>query len=285
MATSTTTTLKLDYGRSDFNVGQRFVTSLVYDLPVGRGKQFANQVNPVVNAVIGGWETSAIATFQQGFPMSIQCYDYDVASNNPSDFIGGLLDIATGFGINRCDQVGDPKKLKWTHSSARLCRESGSLRRTPRLGRLGPRRATLSPRQALKTSSSASTRTPTSPSAPSSSFALKPSTSSIIRSSTRIQLDFGGGEVAVNRSPGIPGNVGTHYSRGIQADPPNQRQVHLLAAMSSTPQPGPPKPLKAMADPLIFPVCWRPCALLPYLLSLSILDLHPLPLLCELQSR
>ncbi len=67
-----------DYGRSDFNVGQRFVTSLVYDLPVGRGKQFANQVNPVVNAVIGGWETTAIATFQQGFPTSIQCYDYDV---------------------------------------------------------------------------------------------------------------------------------------------------------------------------------------------------------------
>ena len=32
-----------DYGRSDFNVGQRFVTSLVYDLPVGRGKQFANR--------------------------------------------------------------------------------------------------------------------------------------------------------------------------------------------------------------------------------------------------
>ena len=108
----------LDYGRSDFNVGQRFVTSLVYDLPVGRGKQFANQVNPVVNAVIGGWETSAIATFQQGFPVTIQCYDYGVASNNPTYYISGLLDIATGDGINRCDQLGDPKKLKWTHSSA-----------------------------------------------------------------------------------------------------------------------------------------------------------------------
>ena len=33
--------------------------------------------------------------------------------------MGGLLDIATGFGINRCDQVGDPKKLKWT--SQRRC--------------------------------------------------------------------------------------------------------------------------------------------------------------------
>jgi hypothetical protein len=102
-----------DYGRSDFNVGQRFVTSLVYDLPVGRGKQFANQVNPIVNDVIGGWETTGIATFQQGFPTSIQCYDYDFATG-----VGGLLDIGTGFGINRCNQAGDPKKLKWTLKSA-----------------------------------------------------------------------------------------------------------------------------------------------------------------------
>ena len=104
---------ELDYGRSDFNVGQRFVTSLVYDLPVGRGKQFASQVNPVVNAVIGGWETTGIATFQQGFPTTIQCYDYDPASG-----VGGLLDIGTGFGINRCNHAGDPKKLKWTLKSS-----------------------------------------------------------------------------------------------------------------------------------------------------------------------
>ncbi len=109
---------QLDYGRSDFNVGQRFVTSFVYDLPVGRGKRFANQVNPVVNALIGGWESTGIVTFQQGFPTSIQCYDYGVASNNPTYYISGLLDIATGDGINRCDQVGDAKTLKWTHNSA-----------------------------------------------------------------------------------------------------------------------------------------------------------------------
>ena len=84
----------------------------------GRPRQAICQsgINPVVNAVIGGWETSAIATFQQGFPMSIQCYDYDVA-RTIRRLYGGLLDIATGFGINRCDQVGDPKKLKWTHNA------------------------------------------------------------------------------------------------------------------------------------------------------------------------
>ncbi|MGC2638203.1 MAG: TonB-dependent receptor plug domain-containing protein, partial [Acidobacteriaceae bacterium] len=100
-----------DYGRSDFNAGQRFVTSFVYELPVGRGKQFAGGANHAVNAVIGGWETTGIVTFQQGFPMSINCYDYDGASG-----VGGLLDIATGFGSNRCDQASAdaPKKIQFT---------------------------------------------------------------------------------------------------------------------------------------------------------------------------
>jgi len=101
---------ELDYGRSDFDVGQRFVTSFVYALPVGRGKQIASHANPFVNAVIGGWEGTGIVTFQQGFSMSINCYDYDGASG-----VGGLLDIATGFGSNRCNQIGSdaPKKMKF----------------------------------------------------------------------------------------------------------------------------------------------------------------------------
>ena len=34
---------KLDYGRSDFNVPLRFVSSYIYDLPFGRGKKFAKR--------------------------------------------------------------------------------------------------------------------------------------------------------------------------------------------------------------------------------------------------
>jgi hypothetical protein len=75
----------LDYGRSDFNVGQRFVTSFVYNLPFGRGKKFANGVNRGVDVAIGGWEATGIVTLQQGFPMTIQANDN-----------GGLLDSQGG---------------------------------------------------------------------------------------------------------------------------------------------------------------------------------------------
>jgi len=66
---------ELDYGPSDYDVDQRFVASYVYQLPVGRGKRIANGVNRAADLVIGGWETTGIATFQAGFPYSITAND------------------------------------------------------------------------------------------------------------------------------------------------------------------------------------------------------------------
>jgi hypothetical protein len=65
----------LDFARSDFDVGQRFVLSYVYELPVGRGKKFGSQMNRVADAAVGGWQWTGIATFQQGFPFSVQAND------------------------------------------------------------------------------------------------------------------------------------------------------------------------------------------------------------------
>ena len=41
--------------------------------------------------------------------MSINAYDYDFATG-----VGGLMDIATGFGSNRANQAGNPKNFKFT---------------------------------------------------------------------------------------------------------------------------------------------------------------------------
>jgi hypothetical protein len=65
----------LDYGPSDFDVDQRFVASYVYDLPFGRGQKFGTSVNRAMDLLIGGWETTGIATFQTGFPFSIAAND------------------------------------------------------------------------------------------------------------------------------------------------------------------------------------------------------------------
>ena len=81
-----------DYGPSDFNVGQRFVTSFVYQLPVGRGKRVMADASKPVDLLVGGWQLTGVVTFQQGFPMSIIGGDTT-----------GLLDT---FGLNRANKVG-----------------------------------------------------------------------------------------------------------------------------------------------------------------------------------
>jgi hypothetical protein len=43
----------------------------VYDLPVGHGRHFLGDSNPVVDAVLGGWQVSAISTAQAGTPFNL----------------------------------------------------------------------------------------------------------------------------------------------------------------------------------------------------------------------
>jgi hypothetical protein len=60
---------KLDRGRSCNDARQRLVVSYIWELPVGKGKQFLNR-GGVINALLGGWEVSGIASFQSGFPFT-----------------------------------------------------------------------------------------------------------------------------------------------------------------------------------------------------------------------
>ena len=43
-----------EYSTASWDVRHRFVTSFNYDLPFGRGKQLGANMNPVVNAILGG---------------------------------------------------------------------------------------------------------------------------------------------------------------------------------------------------------------------------------------
>lgn len=83
---------RLDYGPSDFSVKHRFVNSVVYQLPVGRGKRFLGGMNRAEDAAIGGWQLSAITTFQTGFPFA-------VLANDPGAY--------ESFGM-RANEVGSP---------------------------------------------------------------------------------------------------------------------------------------------------------------------------------
>jgi len=60
----------MDYGRSDFDVNHRFVNSVIYQLPFGRGKSHLSGASKLAELAVGGWQVSAVTTFQKGFPFS-----------------------------------------------------------------------------------------------------------------------------------------------------------------------------------------------------------------------
>ncbi|HLK49161.1 MAG TPA: carboxypeptidase-like regulatory domain-containing protein [Bryobacteraceae bacterium] len=59
---------KCEKGPSAFNTPARLVASVLYDLPLGKGKSFVNR-GGAVNQLIGGWQTSGIFTAQSGRPL------------------------------------------------------------------------------------------------------------------------------------------------------------------------------------------------------------------------
>jgi hypothetical protein len=51
---------KLDWGRSVYSRRHVWSTDLIYQLPYGKGKAWGNNLNPAVDAVLGGWQLSTI---------------------------------------------------------------------------------------------------------------------------------------------------------------------------------------------------------------------------------
>ena len=59
-----------DYGQSEYNQPLFNTTSLVYELPFGRGRRFLD-TGGIVNAVLGQWQVSAVNQAEAGFPYQV----------------------------------------------------------------------------------------------------------------------------------------------------------------------------------------------------------------------
>jgi hypothetical protein len=81
---------KADYGRCTTDTSQDFGAYAVYNLPFGRGKQFANGVNGGVNEVIGGWQAAVNFTARSGFGITpfAGAYMGDSNPNSASSLTG-----------------------------------------------------------------------------------------------------------------------------------------------------------------------------------------------------
>ena len=63
------TNFRLERGLSTFDTRHRWITSYTYDLPYGHGRAFGGNSSPLMNAILGGWQTNGILTMQSGNPL------------------------------------------------------------------------------------------------------------------------------------------------------------------------------------------------------------------------
>ena len=58
--------LRSDYGNVNFTRRHRWLNTYVYQIPFGRGEKFGNDLNPILNAIVGNWQTAGTFLLQSG---------------------------------------------------------------------------------------------------------------------------------------------------------------------------------------------------------------------------
>lgn len=96
--------LKNERGPTSYDVTVVNMSSLVYQAPFGRGRKFGSNWNGLIDAILGGWEFSAINTSNTGLPVNV--------SYTPSSALDatGRLSEWRGVATQRPNLVGDPKR-------------------------------------------------------------------------------------------------------------------------------------------------------------------------------
>ena len=125
-------TSRSDWALSQLNLGQQFTASMIYDLPIGKGKAIGRNWNGVTNAILGGWQATIIEKVTSGFPVFI------VNSINNSG-VNFEDNFATYNRPNQtCDPAGTHQTIQqWFNTSCFAPADAGKLgtaNRTPLSG-------------------------------------------------------------------------------------------------------------------------------------------------------
>ena len=95
---------KLDWALAQTNLNHNFTASIIYDLPVGKGKHFGHDWSGPTNVILGNWQVTLIEKVTSGFPVFV------VNSVNGTTFGSGVNFQNNGNSFIRPDLVGDPNK-------------------------------------------------------------------------------------------------------------------------------------------------------------------------------
>jgi hypothetical protein len=94
--------LDADFGLSGYHQPYNSTTSLVWELPVGRGRRIGGGMSPVMDLLLGGWQVSAINSLYAGDPVTFT-YTAGTAFQ-----VSGIQQDFRGANIYRPNVTGDP---------------------------------------------------------------------------------------------------------------------------------------------------------------------------------
>jgi hypothetical protein len=98
----------LDRSISAHDIPQSLAATLVYDIPVGKGRTFGGNMNRFAEGVIGGWQVATIMNFQSGSP------DHMSAPGNGFGFAWQAPNIANAANVS----LPNPTVQEWFNTSA-----------------------------------------------------------------------------------------------------------------------------------------------------------------------
>jgi hypothetical protein len=95
--------LRGDYGNAGGTRKHRWITTMVDELPIGKGRYLLGNAHGVVNGIVGGWRLSTILLVQTG-PFDTPFIKFDSSGN------------AVNNGFNRPDLAGNPNNFHHTRT-------------------------------------------------------------------------------------------------------------------------------------------------------------------------
>lgn len=98
------------YARSDFDLPHILNFNSVWEIPVGRNRQFFSGMNKFVNALFGGWQLSSIFRYNSGYPIR-NFFDDSGWVTNYNIKAGGFLQNPVETGNNPTTGVGGVPNL------------------------------------------------------------------------------------------------------------------------------------------------------------------------------
>ena len=109
-----------DYGNVSATRRHRWLTTMIYELPVGRSRRFGSNMNRVADIVFGGWQLSNIFLFQSGTFLTA------FIPNGLIDPSGTGSGTSLGGASQRPDIIGNPNsgghnRNHWFNNSAFAC--------------------------------------------------------------------------------------------------------------------------------------------------------------------